>query len=47
MKFTDGYWLMRPGHTARFAKEVADIRADEHRLTLFAPVQHVRTAVTP
>ncbi|RAG80899.1 alpha-xylosidase [Streptacidiphilus pinicola] len=42
MKFTDGYWLMRPGCTARFAAEVADIRADEHRLTLYAPVKHVR-----
>ncbi|MFJ6385701.1 alpha-xylosidase [Kitasatospora sp. NPDC092039] len=42
MKFTDGYWLMRPGVTARYATEVADVRADEHRLTLYAPVKHVR-----
>ena len=42
MKFTDGYWLMRPGHTARYAVEVADLRADDHRLTLYAPVKHVR-----
>ncbi|ELP66518.1 alpha-xylosidase [Streptomyces turgidiscabies] len=41
MKFTDGYWLMRPGVTARFATEVTDVRADEHRMTLFAPVKHV------
>jgi hypothetical protein len=27
MKFTDGYWLMRPGVTARYAIEVADGRA--------------------
>ena len=39
MKFTDGYWLMRPGVTARYATEVADLRADEHRVTLFAPVR--------
>ncbi|MEH0421510.1 hypothetical protein [Streptomyces sp. B21-083] len=25
----------------RFATEVADVRADEHRMTLFAPVKHV------
>jgi alpha-D-xyloside xylohydrolase len=42
MKFTDGYWLTRAGHTPHFAKEVADIRADEHRLTLYAPVKPVR-----
>ncbi|MER5799153.1 alpha-xylosidase [Streptomyces mirabilis] len=41
MKFTDGYWLMRPGVTARYATEVADVRADEHRMTLYAPVKHV------
>ncbi|MFI0828310.1 alpha-xylosidase [Streptomyces roseolus] len=42
MKFTDGYWLMRPGVIARYATEVADVRADEHRVTLYAPVKHVR-----
>ncbi|MEU9292381.1 alpha-xylosidase [Streptomyces sp. NPDC048266] len=42
MKFTDGYWLMRPGHTAHYAAEVADVRAEEHRLTLYAPVKRVR-----
>ncbi|MFD5468802.1 alpha-xylosidase, partial [Kitasatospora sp. NPDC127059] len=42
MKFTDGYWLMRPGVTARYASEVADVRAGEDRLTLFAPVRRVR-----
>ncbi|MFD7454356.1 alpha-xylosidase, partial [Kitasatospora sp. NPDC059827] len=42
MKFTDGYWLMRPGVTARYATEVADVRTGEGRLTLFAPVRHVR-----
>ncbi|OMI35749.1 alpha-xylosidase [Streptomyces sparsogenes] len=41
MKFTDGYWLMRPGCTARYATEVADIHADDHRMTLYAPVKHV------
>ncbi|MEU6507584.1 alpha-xylosidase [Streptomyces sp. NPDC046942] len=41
MKFTDGYWLMRPGCTARYATGVADVRADDHRMTLYAPVKHV------
>ncbi|MFE9425588.1 alpha-xylosidase, partial [Kitasatospora sp. NPDC006697] len=42
MKFTDGYWLMRPGFTVRYAAEVADVRAEEHRMTLYAPVKQVR-----
>jgi hypothetical protein len=41
MKFTDGYWLMRPGCTARYATDIADVRADAHRMTLYAPVKHV------
>jgi alpha-D-xyloside xylohydrolase len=41
MKFTDGYWLMRPGCTARYAAEVTDVRADDHRMTLYAPVKQV------
>ncbi|MFI7413169.1 alpha-xylosidase [Streptomyces sp. NPDC049627] len=41
MKFTDGYWLLRPGVTARYATEVADVRAGEHRMTLYAPVKQV------
>lgn len=43
MKFTDGYWLMPPGVTARYAAEVADVRADEHRMTIHAPVKPVRS----
>ncbi|AUG81814.1 alpha-glucosidase [Kitasatospora sp. MMS16-BH015] len=42
MKFTDGYWLMRPGVTARYAAEVADLRAGADRMTLYAPVKPVR-----
>ncbi len=33
---------MPPGVTTRYATEVADVRADEHRMTLYAPVEHVR-----
>jgi alpha-D-xyloside xylohydrolase len=42
LKFTDGHWLMRPGCTARYATGVADVRAEEHRMTLYAPVKQVR-----
>ncbi|MDB1089818.1 alpha-xylosidase [Streptomyces sp. ACA25] len=42
MKFTDGYWLMRDGITARYATEVADARVEDDRLTLYASVQRVR-----
>ncbi|MEY9844113.1 alpha-D-xyloside xylohydrolase [Streptacidiphilus sp. BW17] len=41
MKFTDGYWHMREGVTARFAKSVTDVAVDEDRITLFAPVRDV------
>ncbi|MEU4467541.1 alpha-xylosidase [Streptomyces sp. NPDC024017] len=41
MKFTDGYWLMREGVQASYAAEVADVRVDEERFTLYAPVRHV------
>ena len=34
MKFTDAYWLMCPGVTARYATEVADVRTGEDRMTL-------------
>ncbi|MFI0938786.1 alpha-xylosidase [Streptomyces sp. NPDC021020] len=41
MKFTDGYWLLRPGVTARFAAEVADASVTEDRVTLSAAVREV------
>ncbi|CAM5558260.1 putative Alpha-xylosidase [Streptomyces afghaniensis 772] len=41
MKFTDGYWMMREGVRASYAAEVADVRVDEDRFTLYAPVRHV------
>ncbi|WP_093797166.1 alpha-xylosidase [Streptomyces sp. Wb2n-11] len=43
MKFTDGYWLMREGVRASYATEVSDARAEDGRLTLYAPVRHVKT----
>jgi alpha-D-xyloside xylohydrolase len=42
MKFTDGYWLMRPGITAAYAVSVADAAVEEDRITLYAPVKEVR-----
>lgn len=44
MKFTDGYWLTRPGLTPLFAVEVDDIRIDEAAgtLTVYAPTMHIR-----
>ncbi|WP_129843634.1 alpha-xylosidase [Streptomyces sp. RFCAC02] len=42
MKFTDGYWLMRDGVRASFAKEVAAVHPEADRLTLHAAVRPVR-----
>ncbi|MFJ4923743.1 alpha-xylosidase [Streptomyces sp. NPDC088725] len=41
MKFTDGYWLMRPGVTARYATEVADTVVADDRVTLYGTVHKV------
>ncbi|MFI5754619.1 alpha-xylosidase [Streptomyces sp. NPDC051569] len=41
MKFTDGYWQMRPGVTPRYAAEVADAAVTENDVTLYAPVKRV------
>ncbi|MDT0344282.1 alpha-xylosidase [Streptomyces litchfieldiae] len=41
MKFTDGYWLMREGVTAAFAKQVADAEVAEDRITLYGAVRPV------
>ncbi|WP_042406751.1 alpha-xylosidase [Streptacidiphilus carbonis] len=41
MKFTDGYWHMRQGTDAHFAKSVKDTVAEADRITLYAPVRDV------
>ncbi|RDG40016.1 alpha-xylosidase [Streptomyces corynorhini] len=41
MKFTDGYWQMRPGVTARHAVSVTDAVVTDDRVTLYAPVTRV------
>jgi len=44
MKFTDGYWLMRPGVTGLYASTVDDVRVDSEAgsLTVFAPTALIR-----
>jgi alpha-D-xyloside xylohydrolase len=43
VKFTDGYWLMREGVDASYAKQLVDARVAEDRLTLYAAVREVRS----
>lgn len=38
MKFTDGYWQMRPGITPHYAAQVHEIEMEENALTVYAPV---------
>ena len=41
MKFTDGFWQLRPGVTALYAQEAHDIVAEEHRLVVTAPTKAI------
>jgi alpha-D-xyloside xylohydrolase len=41
MKFSDGYWTMRDGVTARYAASIADVVGEDDRVTLFAAVHKV------
>jgi alpha-D-xyloside xylohydrolase len=38
MKFTDGYWQMRPGMTPHFAAQVHDVTVEHDALTIYAPI---------
>src|SRR5687767_13606589 len=38
MKFTDGYWQMRPGMTPHYAAQVHDVSIEQNSLTVYAPV---------
>jgi alpha-D-xyloside xylohydrolase len=42
MKFTAGYWNMRPGNTPYFASEARDIQIDENSLTVYAPTRRIQ-----
>ncbi|MEV4315059.1 alpha-xylosidase [Actinocrispum sp. NPDC049592] len=42
MKFSDGYWLLRPGVEAAYPAEVHDVVEGPDSVVVYAPVQHVR-----
>ncbi|WP_083441422.1 alpha-xylosidase [Nitriliruptor alkaliphilus] len=42
MKFSDGYWLMRPGVDARFPTEAYDVRVQPGTLSVDAPTHEIR-----
>jgi len=39
MKFTDGFWQLRPGVDALYAQEARDLTAQEGELTIWAPTR--------
>ena len=41
MKFTDGYWGLRPGVQALHPAEAYDVEADDGSLTVYAPTRHI------
>jgi len=41
MKFTNGYWEVRPGLTPHYAQQVYDVRAEEDTLTVYVPTNRV------
>jgi alpha-D-xyloside xylohydrolase len=43
VKFTDGYWLLRPGVQARYPAEVRDVDASGDALTVYAPTRRITT----
>ncbi len=42
MKFTDGYWEMRPGMTPHYAAQVHEITIEREALIAYAPVGKLR-----
>ncbi|MCB2411917.1 alpha-xylosidase [Demequina sp. TTPB684] len=43
MKFTDGFWQLRPGVTAAYAQEAYDIMADGDSIVVTAPTRRIET----
>jgi alpha-D-xyloside xylohydrolase len=43
VKFTDGFWALRPGVTALYAQEAYDVAADGDRLVVTAPTRPIRS----
>jgi alpha-D-xyloside xylohydrolase len=41
MKFTDGYWQLRPGVQARYPAEVYDLAVEPNALTIYAPTRKI------
>lgn len=41
MKFTDGYWMMRAGHTPHFAAQAYNVETDGQSLTVYAPTKRI------
>jgi alpha-D-xyloside xylohydrolase len=41
MKFTDGYWQIRPGVRPYYAVHVHEVEADENGLTVYAPTKQL------
>jgi alpha-D-xyloside xylohydrolase len=42
MKFSDGFWQMRPGVRALYGEQAYDVWGDESSLTVYAPTKAVR-----
>lgn len=42
MKFTDGYWQLRPGVDALYAREAYRVDAGEHDIRVLAPTREIR-----
>src|SRR5215216_7638121 len=42
MKFTDGYWQMRPGVSPHYAAQVHEVAIEEDELTVYAPAGQLR-----
>ncbi|WP_291379361.1 alpha-xylosidase [Demequina sp.] len=43
MKFTDGFWQLRPGVTAAYAQEAYDVTADGDSIVVTAPAKRIQT----
>ena len=42
MKFTDGYWQMRPGMTPHYAAQVYEVTQEEDAIIIYAPIGKLR-----
>ena len=42
MKFTDGYWSIRAGHSISNPMDIREVRTDENKITVFAACSRIR-----